>query len=84
VHFFTGILEHFSEIDTFRVIQEKKDEIQLIIVPCSPITPEIEKSIIQALQEKGAKDLKIEIQIVSDIPLQSSGKRRFVINNLEN
>ena len=84
VHFFTGILEHFPEIDTFQIIQEDINSIQLLIVPRRNFSSDISNKIIRELKIKGTDDLKINIQLVQEIPLNSTGKRRFVISKLTN
>ena len=81
VHFFTGILEHYHEIETFQVVQEKIDEIVLRLVPTSGFSKDTEVKLVSSLQEKAA-DLKFRIDIVDSIPLPPSGKRRFVISNI--
>ena len=82
VHFFTGILEHFREIDSFQVIQSRADSIRLHIVPASGYNTEVESRIQNALRERGA-DLRIDIQTVDEIPLTSGGKRRFIVRTVE-
>ena len=82
VHFFTGVLEHFPVIDTFQVIQKSEESILLRIVPVSPITDGVANSIINALKEKGCGDLIIKIEVVDEIPLSPSGKRRFVTSEI--
>lgn len=81
VHFFTGVLEHFDEIDSFQVIQEKLDSIILRIVPAGEFSIATRRRIVDALKEKGA-DLNIELELVQDMPLPPSGKRRFIISHL--
>lgn len=81
VHFFTGILEHFSEIEAFQVLQERRDSIILRIVPTDRWTGASESAIIAALQDKGA-GLDIRVEKVKTIPLSPGGKRRFVISTL--
>ena len=81
VHFFTGILEHFKEIESFQVIQENLDSIELRVVPAQEFSAETGERVVAALREKGA-DLNIEIEIVKEIPLPPSGKRRFVLSKL--
>lgn len=83
VHFFTGILEHFSEVDSFQVIQTSPDHIIVKIILHSEVTPTFTSRIIQALYKKGATDLKITVEIVDDIPLSPTGKHRFVINEVD-
>lgn len=82
VHFFTGILEHFTEVDSFQVIQERVGAIQLRIVPGPGFNEGVQQKICQALTEKGA-DLEIEVEVVKEIPLTSGGKRRFVVRTVQ-
>jgi phenylacetate-CoA ligase len=79
VHFFTGILEHFPEIDSFQVVQEEASAILLRVVPRPDFSAEVTGRVIRALRDKGA-DLEIEVQTVSEIPLPPTGKRRFVVS----
>lgn len=78
LHFFTGILEFFPEIESFQVIQEEKSSITLNLVPRAGYSINKEK-IIDSLQKRGA-DLHILINIVDSIPLEKTGKRKFILN----
>jgi phenylacetate-CoA ligase len=81
VHFFTGILEHFPEIETFQVVQENIDEIVLRLVPALNFSRDTEGKIVSSLQEKAA-DLKFRIDVLDSLPLPPSGKRRFIISKI--
>ncbi|MBA2313714.1 MAG: phenylacetate--CoA ligase family protein [Actinobacteria bacterium] len=81
VHFFTGVLEHFPEIDTFQVTQERPDAILLRIVPGRGFDDRIRERAAVELTEKGA-DLRIEVETVDEIPPTPAGKRRFIVNRL--
>lgn len=83
VHFFTGLLEHFPEIDTFQVVQEQPESITLRIVVMSNFTTETARRVTKALHDHGADGLDVHIELVPEIPMTSSGKRRFVINKLK-
>jgi len=83
VHFFTGILEHFPEIDSFQVVQEELDSIVLRIVPSEKFSEEVAERVIQELKQKGAADMKIEVELVEAIPVPPSGKRRFLISKIK-
>jgi phenylacetate-CoA ligase len=83
VHFFTGILEHFTEIDSFQVVQSEPDAILIRIQPKSEITTELLDIIKNALAQRGAEDLQINFELVEEIPLESTGKHRFVINQVD-
>ena len=83
VHFFTGILEYFSEIDTFQVIQDAPDYVLLRIQPRTDaiFNQAIINKVIGQLRQRGA-DIDIHVELVESIPMQPNGKRRFVINKL--
>jgi phenylacetate-CoA ligase len=83
VHYFTGVLEHFTEIQSFQVVQESLESIQLRIVATENLSNELRDRIISELKKKGAQDLEIHIEAVKEIPLPPSGKRRFVLSNLK-
>ncbi|MFT5728832.1 MAG: phenylacetate-CoA ligase [Desulforhopalus sp.] len=82
VHFFTGILEYYQSVDTFKVIQEKLDEIIIEIVPRPDFKKADWEQIKGEILQKGDPDLKIELKIVENIPLEISNKRRFVVSKI--
>jgi phenylacetate-CoA ligase len=82
VHFFTGILEYFSEIEAFQVLQNKPGIMVLRIVPTKEFSKEVAARIVAEIKAKGASDMEIEIELVTEIPLPPSGKRRFVTSEL--
>lgn len=84
VHYFTGILEHFAEIDSFQVRQDERSSITVLVTATREFTRETPARIVTALQQLRAPDLKIHLEVVDSIPIGPSGKRRFVINNLTN
>jgi phenylacetate-coenzyme A ligase PaaK-like adenylate-forming protein len=81
VHFFTGILNHFPEVESFQVTQETPEAILVRVVPTVGYSEEVPPRIVAALREKGA-DLEIEVDTVDEIPAAPSGKRRFVISRI--
>lgn len=82
VHFFTGILEYYDSIDTFKVVQNEVGMIKLYIVVNTLFKEEHLKSILDEISNKGDPNLLVETEIVDDIPLEKSNKRRFVVSNL--
>lgn len=82
VHFFTGILEHFAEIDSYQVVQESRDAIVLRVVPAETPGAETAKRIVARLKQMGASDLNIEVEFVDRIPPTAGGKRRFIISRI--
>ena len=81
VHFFTGVLSHFPEIESFQVVQERREEILVRVVPAAGFSRETAERIVSALRARGA-DLEIGVETVAEIPVAPSGKRRFVIGEL--
>lgn len=79
VHFFTGIFEYAKTIDAFQIIQEKPGEIVVKIVPMRDFRNEDWEKIKGEIIEKGDPELKINMEIVKEIPVEKSNKRRFVI-----
>jgi phenylacetate-CoA ligase len=82
VHFFTGIFEYYQSIDTFKVVQKERDVITIQIVPRIDFKPEVMERIKHEIWSKGDPGLKIEIELVKEIPFETSSKRRFVVSYL--
>jgi phenylacetate-CoA ligase len=83
VHFFTGIFEYYPSIDTFKITQKHPDSIQVEIVPGGDFQLAHWEEIKKEILLKGDPDLKIEMELVSSIQIESSNKRRFVVSRLE-
>ena len=82
VHFFTGIFEYAKTIDTFQVVQETLDEIIIRIVTRQNFHISHWEPIEKEIKKKGGYDLNIKMEIVRNIPLEKSNKRRFVISRI--
>jgi phenylacetate-CoA ligase len=84
VEFFNGIIDDFPEVNSFQVVQEEISSIVVTVIPRLGYSEEVAKSLIAAMKESGAADLKIRIQAVQAIPLTPGGKRRYVISKVAN
>jgi hypothetical protein len=82
VHFFTGVLEHFPEIECFQVVQREYDAILVRVVPASGWRRESAVEIAARLRAAGMEEMRIQVDPVREIPVAPSGKRRFVICEL--
>ena len=80
VHFFTGILEYFSEIEHFQVVQTELDTIRVRLVATRRFTEQMARDIVTVMKARGAGDMRIEVDVVEEIAISPSGKRRFVVN----
>jgi phenylacetate-CoA ligase len=82
VEFFAGIMQRFQEIDTFQVVQQTPSSLVVRVVPRSDYSATVGEALRRRLLESGAGGMSIDIQTVEEIPLTPGGKRRFVINLL--
>jgi phenylacetate-CoA ligase len=83
-HFFAGVLELCPEVATLQVVQEEASSIVVRVVLAREYRPPADwrGRVISALKERGAQELRIDVEVVEDIPRSPSGKRLFVINKL--
>jgi phenylacetate-CoA ligase len=82
VEFFFGIFQYAPTIRLFQVVQTARDTLQVKIVTTAEYEPTHWDSVAHAIQEKGDPELKIEVEVVPDIPVEMSGKRRFIVSLL--
>jgi len=82
VHYFTGYFEWVDTVAQFQVVQNTIDKITLKLVPNSKFDDEARSKIENDIGEYIGSDMSLKIEIVDDIPLTRSGKRRFVISEV--
>lgn len=82
VHFFTQIFEMVPQIVHFQVRQEQPDRITILYVPGIDFTPNLLGELKTQILENCKFPLEIEFRAVTDIPLERSNKRRFVISSV--
>lgn len=81
-HIIHHILQ-FKGIDQFQFIVEDNGEYYILLKVTSEFDPNEETAIIEKYKEYFGRDAVIHIQIVEDIPLLASGKRKLVINKFK-
>lgn len=82
VHFFTGILEYFRGIVTFQVVQEDRDRIVVRIVPGPGFSTTTAGEVRGRLEAHGLTDMRIEVDVVAEIPKPKSNKHRFILSRV--
>lgn len=82
VHYFTGYFEWVDTVKQFQVTQKTTNRITLKLVPNDKFSDEAKSKIYNDISRYIGSDVRLEIEIVDDIPLTRSGKRRFVISEL--
>ena len=83
VHNFTGYFEWVDSVNQFQVIQNKIDEIDILLKVNEKYNKQIESEILNYWQSYIGDDVKVKIEVVNEIPLTNSGKRRFLIRDKE-
>jgi phenylacetate-CoA ligase len=83
IHFFTGIFEHYEEIQQFQIVQDEVDELLLKIVPGKEFSGETEARLVRDLEDHGLRGMNIRVNLVPGIPVGPAGKRRFVLSNVQ-
>ena len=73
-------LEHIA---VSQIIQEALDRVVVKIVPTDGYDDEEERSLVTALNERLGRQVEVEVQRVSSIPRESSGKFRWVISKVD-
>ena len=81
VHNFTGYFEWIDSVEQFQIRQNNIDEFSILLKVNKKYSKEIEKKIYNYWKGYIDEDVKIEINVVDDIPLAKSVKRRFLIRN---
>ena len=82
VQFFVVFFEYQEGVEQFQIIQRKLDEIEVKIVRNDKLTDADIEYIGRSIQEGGGENLKVNFNFVDDIPVEKSGKRRFVISEI--
>lgn len=84
-HHFNNVMRNFDCVDQFQVIQQDSSSINLRLqVNKSYDQKRDHDLIVNDLLELTGKGLKVNIEIVNEIPLPASGKRRYIISNVGN
>lgn len=82
VEFFNGIFQYAPTIDSFQVLQTGPGAIHVKIVTLPEYTPEHWEVVRGKILEKGDPDLGITMEVVDEIPLEPSQKRRYIKSTL--
>ena len=80
VHFFTGIFEHFPEIQQFQIIQKNKGEsIQIRYIKGINFSKDILEDIKNKIFKRAEESFPITFDEVSEIKSSPSGKPQIII-----
>jgi phenylacetate-CoA ligase len=67
-------------IRKFKIVQEDADHTRVMLVPDEGFDPGIEGRIRAGMAQRLGQDVRIDVEVVSDIPAEASGKFRYVVS----
>ncbi len=82
--FFTIVFRPFDRaIRQFQVVQDRPDRIRVKLVPGETWSPDRKAEILALLREKLGPRMILDVEEVAEIPPLPSGKRRFVVSEID-
>lgn len=82
VYFFTALFKHLTSVKQFQIRQKSKDQLETLIVVNHNFDTKDLITINKRIQEYVGSDMVNSVKIVDNIPLDSSGKRKFIISEV--
>ncbi|MGR6033889.1 MAG: phenylacetate--CoA ligase family protein [Candidatus Nitrosoglobus sp.] len=76
------ILRDLPGIGSFKIIQESKAEVRVLVVPTDKYSNATEDSIQRGFQERLGGGVSVRIELVAEIPPERSGKFRYVVSHV--
>lgn len=76
------ILRDLPAVEAFKIIQESMERTVVQVVPGAGFSSEDEQRIVQGLQQRLGKNVSIEVEQVSAISAEQSGKYRYVMSKV--
>ncbi|MDX2367666.1 MAG: AMP-binding protein [Colwellia sp.] len=76
------VLRELDGIEEFKIIQETKVLTRVQIVPSHTLSEKLKEQVIQGFKKRLGENVQIEIEQVSAIAAEKSGKFRFVISKI--
>ncbi len=77
------VLRDLPEIASFKIVQESRERVRVLVVPAKPLTAAVRDSIDEGLRARLGQAVRVEIEEVSEIAAERSGKFRYVVSNVE-
>lgn len=74
--------KHISGINRFQVVQGSRDSVTVNVSSSSSFTQYQQEHFIEALKQRLGNSMKINLELVDEIPRSASGKFRVVINKI--
>ena len=76
------VLRDLSGIRQFKIVQESLDLTRVLIVPSDGLGAQAEATIRAKFRQRLGDEVQIVVERVADIPVERSGKFRYVVSNV--
>ena len=77
------VLRDLPGIASFKIVQESRERVRVLVVPTQPLTAAVRDAIQKGLRSRLGQAVTVEIEEVSEITPERSGKFRYVVSNVE-
>jgi len=77
------VLRDLPEIASFKIVQESRERVRVLVVPAKPLTAAVRDAIDKGLRARLGQAVRVDIEEVSEIAAERSGKFRYVVSNVE-
>ena len=78
---FVAYFQYVSEVDQIQVIQDKENEITINLIVNRAFNSEVHHKLSTYWSNYIGSDVKVRLEVVEEIKLTPTGKRRTVIRN---
>ena len=77
------VLRDLPEIASFKIIQESRERVRVLVVPAKPLTAAVRDAIDEGLRARLGRAVAVEVEEIGEIPAERSGKFRYVVSKVE-
>jgi phenylacetate-CoA ligase len=78
----TVLMSDMRGIKSYQIRQDSPDELKLYIVPDGHYTEAVGRHVIDAFRKMTGDGVRVDLEIVPEIAVSESGKRRFIISSV--
>ena len=77
------VVRDLAEVAQFKIVQESLHKTRLLVVPGAGYGEDTASIIVAGFKQRLGDQVTIKIELVSEIPLEQSGKRRYVVSRVD-
>jgi phenylacetate-CoA ligase len=76
------VMRGVDGVAQFKIVQESLDHLRVLIVPSPGLRGDVFREIESGLRQRLGNDVRIEIIVTDSIPIEASGKFRYVVSKV--